>query len=461
MKTLQLKKKRRAEKHDIAIQKKYEAKMSLVEQFITNVPTLFPDLMTSLEAINDIRTQPQYSIGQIVFTAITLHILKIDSRNEFNNKRDDIKFNKNFMRAFKFSPPHFDTVALVLKVIANEDLEKIKTEMLKILIERKIFYKYKILGEFHNVTVDGTGTLVINKANLKHYPNACFKESKNGQRTYFINVVEAKIICRNGLAISIGTEWIENPKEEYDKQDCEQKAASRLMDKIRKNFPRLSICLVADGLYPNNTIFTKCKLYGWEYIITLKDGNLKTVQKQIRGCVKTNDNCLEYEGMGLCDDKQTPMIFYYHWITDLIYDGHNLNYVELIRTTHDGEYIDKYAYITSFSPNWKTVKEIIENGRLRFKIENEGFNTQKNLGYGLSHKFSRTSMNATCNYYTIIQIAHMINQFFELREDVQSLIKGRETLKSLWSFIVSCFRIVDIIIPVADVVVKHQIRLVA
>lgn len=43
-----------------------------------------------------------------------------------------------------------------------------------------------------------------------------------------------------------------------------------------------------------------------------------------------------------------------------------------------------------------------DGGRLRWKIENEGFNIQKNLGYELEHKYSRVSFVALKNYYQIL-----------------------------------------------------------
>jgi len=73
-------------------------------------------------------------------------------------------------------------------------------------------------------------------------------------------------------------------------------------------------------------------------------------------------------------------------------------------------------------------------GRLRWKIENEGFNIQKNLGYGLEHKYSRVSYNAMQNYYQLLQIAHMINQFVEKSKDVIELMNeySKQTIKALW-----------------------------
>ena len=67
--------------------------------------------------------------------------------------------------------------------------------------------------------------------------------------------------------------------------------------------------------------------------------------------------------------------------------------------------------------------QVSQAGRLRWKIENEGFNNQKNNGYGLQHKFSRTNFNATKNYYQLMQMADTINQLTYKQREVQQYLK--------------------------------------
>lgn len=49
---------------------------------------------------------------------------------------------------------------------------------------------------------------------------------------------------------------------------------------------------------------------------------------------------------------------------------------------------------------------------MRWKIENEGFNTQKKHGYYLEHRYSK-NYQAYKNHYYLIQIGHMIAQIME------------------------------------------------
>ena len=88
-----------------------------------------------------------------------------------------------------------------------------------------------------------------------------------------------------------------------------------------------------------------------------------------------------------------------------------------------------------------TAWQIAQQGRLRWCIENEGFNTQKNGGYGLEHKFSRKELGAKKNYYELLQIGHLINQLVEkllrIKDDLQEC---KITLKALWEDIIACMR---------------------
>ena len=61
----------------------------------------------------------------------------------------------------------------------------------------------------------------------------------------------------------------------------------------------------------------------------------------------------------------------------------------------------------------KTVEEIAQKGgRDRWKVENEGFNRQKNSGLNLQHVYS-TDPEKWKTYYVILQIAFIIVQLLE------------------------------------------------
>lgn len=70
------------------------------------------------------------------------------------------------------------------------------------------------------------------------------------------------------------------------------------------------------------------------------------------------------------------------------------------------------AWITNLRIDSNNYRKIAKGGRLRWKIENEGFNTQKNRGYNLEHPYSKNE-RAMKNFYLLLQIAHIISQLIE------------------------------------------------
>ena len=70
-----------------------------------------------------------------------------------------------------------------------------------------------------------------------------------------------------------------------------------------------------------------------------------------------------------------------------------------------------FHYISNLNIKDNNIEEIVNMGRRRWKIENEGFN-QKNGTFCISHVSSRHIVGLKIQYY-LIQIAHIIRQLLE------------------------------------------------
>jgi len=157
---------------------------------------------------------------------------------------------------------------------------QLQAAMISHLIEQKVLHQFKLLGKYFMVAIDATGINSYDQNNKEQ--DRVSKTSKNGKVTYHSYVLEAKLVSASGLSISIASEWIANDAERnFNKQDCEMKAFQRLAFKLKKYYPRLPICILADGLYPNDTFMTTCANNNWQYIAMLKDDSLKTLQTAI------------------------------------------------------------------------------------------------------------------------------------------------------------------------------------
>jgi len=395
----------------------------------------FPDLTERISEIEDYRNKSKYSMAELITACIAMFIFKEGSRNAFNNDRDEANFQKNFKKIFKTRLPHMDTVNDVMCRLKNDELEKLKTSMVRLLIEKKALHKFRLFNKYFVVAIDGTG---VHSFSQRHCEQCLTKTSQKGTVTYFHNVLEAKLICLNGFSISLATEWIENPEGDFDKQDCERKAFKRLATKLKKVYPRLPICITADGLYPTKPFFDICLQNDWRYIVTFKEGNLPLVWEEVevlKGITKDNKRSQKIT------EPNRRITREFCWINMIDYADHKVNWIECIECSR---YIEtnemkttRFVHLTDIKVTWHNAPEVSQNGRLRWKIENEGFNCQKNHGYNLQHKYSRSNYRAMKNYYQCLQIAHLLNQLVELSVNFLNIVTNKKGIQHLWKCMMS------------------------
>ena len=374
---------------------------------------------------------------------LSLFLLKEGSRNSLNNHRRNGYFSEQYRRLFGMRLPHQDAVADLLIALPDTQMEQLKMDLMSELFEQKWLREYRLLGKYYLVAVDATGVVSFDERHCEH---CLTKKSKHGKMTYFHYVLEAKLVTSDGHALSLASEWIENPEGDFDKQDCERKAFVRLAAKLKKQYPRLPVCILADGLYPYENAFRICEDNGWKFIFVLKDSSLKTVQEELTLTRRRNpvtEFCTVNKGWRIHQA--------YRYQTDIEYHNkYTLHWIACVETRNkmmppgrktplpqSPPQTSHFEYVTNIQPDRDNVREIGCGGRLRWKIENEGFNTQKCGDYELEHKFARKSYTGLQNYYTLLQIAHAINQLIEKGRCVTEILKLRpgETIRNLWNLL--------------------------
>ncbi len=404
-----------------------QEKRNLMFRLKKTIDPHFPDLYEKIEAIPECRKHPQYKLLDLIMAGLAMFLFKQGSRNAMNNERDEPQFRTNYEWLFKTRLPHMDTVEDVMRVLDDEHIECLKTELVKGLLAKKMFRRHRVLGHSYLVVIAGTHVMNVPEGPCE----SCLHQTlKNDTVRYFHNVVEAKLVGENGFCLSLATVWIENP-EEYEKQDCEFKGVQRLAEKLKRCFPRLSICVGVDGLYPNQTFFQVCQQYRWSWIVTFKEGNLPSVWKRVvqRQGLKHGRRREEVVRHGGKEIHRR-----YEWHPRMTYQGFSIHWFaceEVVEQT-----CTRFVYLSSLEMDCYSILELTESGRLRWKIENEGFDIQKHHGYGLGHQFSRGSMLAMKNYDQLMQIAHLFNQLFELSSLLAEVRRSKESLTHIWTCLV-------------------------
>ena len=331
-----------------------------------------------------------------------------------------LKFRENGPSAAKFEAlfgvetcPHGDTLNEAFCRLDPDQVQDAITDMIRTLIRKKVLYGYRLLDRYFVIAMDGTGRLTFPERHCPH----CLTATHHGKTTYYHPVLEAKLVFPNGFAFSVMTEFVENPGVNPTKQDCELKAFYRLAERLKKAFPRLPICLSLDSLFACGPVMSICEDYGWKYMIVHKGEDIPYIHKEFEALLPLAPENHLRARLGLQREIKQD----YSWINDIAYvdsknNEHTVGVLECLeeKPDSDGELkTTRFRWITNF--NLKTNNVITlsdQGGRIRWKIENEGFNVQKNGGYDLEHAYSTDSVASKVFYY-LLQMGHLIAQLLE------------------------------------------------
>ena len=370
---------------------------NLLKELIKIINKYFPVLNKLLDNLTDKRHKSyiKYNIRTLILTRIFALLCGITSMNEMNtsfNTELTINNLSNICNENLTEVPDWQTIQDVIEQLDIEEIRNIRKYMVKALIRSKMFDKYRYNGTFQ-LLVDATG-ISSHDYNLNN--NCIIKKSKNGIIKYHKQVLEAKIVAGN-IVISLDTEWIENAdmKTEKKKQDCEINAFKRMAPRIKKEYPKLKFIITGDALYATSPMLDICKDNGWHYIFNLKKKRLKQVYEEFEDDIKYMNETKKEHYFLSCGIKYKNHIF------------NVIRYEEI-----QNEKITTFNYITDLKVNDYKIEGIVVMGRKRWKIENEGFNEQKNGTFCISHLCSRNE-NALKIHYYFIQIAHIIRQLLD------------------------------------------------
>lgn len=370
-----------------------------------------------------------YELSTLLRCVLLTFIFKLESNRSFYYTFSGDIVLMNF-RIFVNDPeikriPHYDTVKNVMHRLNPIELELQGVKITRELLRKKSFDKYRFLDGYILLAIDGTNQLSFK---YQHCPKCLHtdhkdKKGKVTSTTYHHNLLIAKIIFSNGITLPVATEFIENdPKKNYNKQNCEIKAAYKLLDRVKKYFPQLKICLLADSLYVNKKIIKRCQKNKWLYIINFKEGSAKALFRDYQYRQKIQKNFIKITG----DTRKRQIIQKYGWKNDLDFTSGKVNVLELNETKNNTTKC--FMFITNIFVDEKNITTIVnEGGRLRWKIENEVINEEKNGGYNLEHLYCE-DLYAIKNYVFLLQIAHTLNQLFEkgiISVEERRLLGGR------------------------------------
>jgi len=400
-----------------------EVQRSLIAVLFTTFHHFFGQVSDAFGSVRDSRDSHRirYPSASLLFAGVLLFLFRLRARREVALKLRNGPSAAKFLELFGVdSFPHGDTLNAYFSTLRPSEVQEIPSGMVETLIRKEVLMSSRLQDTYYVIAIDGTGTVTYSHRHCPH----CLTQSREDTTIYYHCVLEAKLVTPNGFCFSLMSEFIENPS----KQDCELRSFYRLAKKLHRRFPRLPIALSLDALYAARPVFDLCRHYGWAFMITLKDKDLPTVHREF--CVLTKlqpENKLRRHTGNKADVLQE-----FRWVNDIdLSDSQKktrtlsvLQCVESTPTKTGDLSVHTFKWVTNLRVTADNVTELASNGgRIRWKVENEGFNTQKNGGFELGHAFSNNPTSAKV-FHLLLQAAHIVDQLIEKGSLLNQLLPG-------------------------------------
>lgn len=374
-----------------------------------SAPGLLLNIYNKFKQISDSRTFSRNGtipLAQHLMAGLAVFGLKCPSLLDYDRKRQDAAIVYNLRDLYHVHSPPSDTYL-------RDRLDEVNPHFLRPAFKRvfSLAQRGKVLEEFAYIdgyvllSGDGTGLFHSGKVSC---PQCCTKRHSNGTVSYYHQMFGVCVVHPNKRnVIPLCPEAIIN-QHDAPKNDCERNACKRFLENFRREHPHLKAILLEDGLSSTAPHIRMIEEHGLRYILGAKPGDhaflfdyLETSEKTIYYDCTTEDG--EYHQFRFLNDA--PL--------NKSNQDVRVNILEYRCTDRKGKE-KTFSWVTNIRITEQNVLKIAIAGRARWKVENETFNTLKNLGYHFEHNYGHGKQYLSTVFCMLMMLAFLIDQLQEL-----------------------------------------------
>lgn len=272
---------------------------------------------------------------------------------------------------------------------------------------------YKQVGGTLLCSLDGTRHFASQKIRC---PNCTVHV--HDEQEYDSHMVLAAVLVAPGSkhVIALDPEFI-TPQDGHDKQDCEQQAIKRWINRNAGHFEPWSVTILTDDLHSHQPLCKLLSKHKMHFIMTCKTDSHKALYQEVEllnrveGGVKTT-TVREWNG-------RYGKLHTYRWAEQVpIRAGAKalrVNWCEVTVVREDtGKQLYHSAWITSHELTEETVPEVVAAGRAHWKVENENLNVLKNRGYRFEHNYGHGKKHLSTVLLSLLLLAFLFHTVLHL-----------------------------------------------
>jgi len=365
----------------------------------------------------------QFSIEDIGLSCFSVFFTQSPSFLAFQNSMQKNKGVNNAQSLFGIQKiPSDNHIRDMLDVVPPETIFPVFAFILEALDAAGLLDGFRSYRNNLLCALDGTKYF---SSNTIHCDKCSTREHKNGSTTYSHTAL-TPVILKPGCnkVISLPPEFI-TPQDGHKKQDCENTAAKRWFNQFAPFYKAFGITILGDDLYCKQSICQLILQHGLDFILVCKPDSHKTLYQWVEELdgLQAVETVVKKRWTG-----KTHHIDTYRFINQVpLRDGEDaqmVNWCELTMTLPDGTIKYKNAFATNFEISKNNVKQVVADGRARWKIENENNNILKNRGYHLEHNFGHGKKYLSQLMLTLNLLAFLFHTVLEMMDKKYELIRS-------------------------------------
>ena len=381
-------------------------------------------LNSAAESFPDVRTgeNTKYSIKDAALSAYSVFFTQSPSFLAYQKSMEQNKGNNNGRTLFGIDNiPCDNQIRNLLDPVPVEYTFPVFDQTLAMLQQTNALDGFRSFDDQLLVALDGTCYFSSKRVDC---PYCLTKEHADGSTTYHHTVLLPAVVKPGRKdVIPLAPEFI-RIQDGKDKQDCENAAAKRWLQRDGEKYRELRVTILGDDLYCNQPMIERIVAQNLNFILNCKPGSHPSLTEWIATADPKEDlhefSVTRWTGKERLTDT-------YQYVNGVpIKDGEKallVNWVQITTTNSKGGIAYRNAFATNHKITRENVQALVEAGRTRWKIENENNNTLKTKGYHFEHNFGHGKQNLTETLLSLNLLAFLFHTVLELFDERYRLIR--------------------------------------
>ncbi len=414
-----------------------------------NADTLYSRIREDFNRVVDHRAaNSSISLPDVLMSDFAMFCLKDPSLLAFDERRREKPDSLHGVFGVSRIPSD-SQMRTVLDEVAVRDLRRPFKNIFAQLQRGKVLEKMTWLGGYYLLAFDGTGIYTSEKMGSDY---CLSKRKRNGKVEYYQQMFAGAFLHPDRSEVIPTCPEMIVRQDGSSNNDCERNAAKRYLADFRRKHPHLKTIVIEDGLASNAPHIQELQKHDLRYILGAKPKDHAYLYQLVDEAADRG----EITGFHLADSDKANVHHCFRFLNNVPLNKSSkdfllVDFLEYWETDGEGNVKNRFGWVTDIPISRENAFDIMRAGRVRWRIENETFNTLKNQGYNLEHNYGLGKKHLSAVFAHLMLLAFLVDQVQQMCCPLFQAAQAKyRTRRYLWERIRGCFN--DYVVPSMEVI---------